>query len=42
VLDVLLNNAAAFADWSATTSSADLENARKVIDTNLFGTWRVC
>ena len=42
MLDVLLNNAAAFADWSETASSADLESARKVIDTNLFGTWRVC
>jgi NAD(P)-dependent dehydrogenase (short-subunit alcohol dehydrogenase family) len=41
-LDVLVNNAAAFADWSETASRADLENSRAVIDTNLFGTWRVC
>jgi NAD(P)-dependent dehydrogenase (short-subunit alcohol dehydrogenase family) len=41
-LDVLVNNAAAFADWSETASSADLENSRAAIDTNLFGTWRVC
>jgi NAD(P)-dependent dehydrogenase (short-subunit alcohol dehydrogenase family) len=42
LLDVLVNNAAAFADWSETASSADLENSRAVLDTNLFGTWRVC
>jgi NAD(P)-dependent dehydrogenase (short-subunit alcohol dehydrogenase family) len=41
-LDVLVNNAAAFADWSETASVADLENSRAVLDTNLFGTWRVC
>jgi NAD(P)-dependent dehydrogenase (short-subunit alcohol dehydrogenase family) len=41
-LDVLVNNAAAFADWSETASSADLENSRAVLDTNLFGVWRVC
>ena len=42
VLDVLVNNAAAFADWSETATSADLDNSRTVLDTNLFGTWRVC
>jgi NAD(P)-dependent dehydrogenase (short-subunit alcohol dehydrogenase family) len=41
-LDVLVNNAAAFADWSETASGADLEKSRAVLDTNLFGTWRVC
>jgi len=41
-LDVLVNNAAAFADWSETASTADLENSRAVLDTNLFGPWRVC
>jgi NAD(P)-dependent dehydrogenase (short-subunit alcohol dehydrogenase family) len=40
-LDVLVNNAAAFADWSETASSADLESAAAVVSTNLFGTWRV-
>ncbi len=40
-LDVLVNNAAAFADWSETASGADLENARAVFDINLFGAWRV-
>jgi NAD(P)-dependent dehydrogenase (short-subunit alcohol dehydrogenase family) len=41
-LDVLVNNAAAFADWSETASGADLGNSRAVLDTNLFGTWRAC
>ncbi|HEY7722756.1 MAG TPA: SDR family NAD(P)-dependent oxidoreductase [Pedococcus sp.] len=40
-LDVLVNNAAAFVDWSETASTADLDAARAVLDTNLFGTWRV-
>lgn len=39
-LDVLVNNAAAYADWSETASSADLAHARSVMDTNLFGVWR--
>jgi NAD(P)-dependent dehydrogenase (short-subunit alcohol dehydrogenase family) len=41
-LDVLVNNAAAFADWSETASGADLGASHAVLDTNLFGTWRVC
>jgi len=41
-LDVLVNNAAAFADWSETASGADLETSRAVLNTNLFGTWRAC
>jgi NAD(P)-dependent dehydrogenase (short-subunit alcohol dehydrogenase family) len=41
-LDVLVNNAAAFADWSETASGADLESSRAVFDTNLFGVWRAC
>jgi len=40
-LDVLVNNAAAFVDWSEMASAADLATAREVIDTNLLGTWRV-
>ncbi|WP_207955767.1 SDR family NAD(P)-dependent oxidoreductase [Rubrobacter marinus] len=40
-LDVLVNNAAAYADWSETASAADLEAARAVFETNLFGAWRV-
>lgn len=41
-LDVLVNNAAAYADWSEMASSADLELAQGVFETNLFGAWRVC
>lgn len=40
-LDVLINNAAGYADWNETASTADLEQARAVVDTNLFGAWRV-
>lgn len=38
-LDVLVNNAAAYVDWSETASAADLDAARGVLDTNLFGAW---
>lgn len=40
-LDVLVNNAAAFADWTETATTADLVTARQVMDVNLFGAWRV-
>ena len=40
-LDVLINNAAAFVDWTEMGSAADLATARAVVDTNLFGAWRV-
>jgi len=40
-LDVLVNNAAAYVDWSETASTADLTAALRVFETNLFGTWRV-
>jgi NAD(P)-dependent dehydrogenase (short-subunit alcohol dehydrogenase family) len=40
-LDVLVNNAAAYADWSETASGADLENSKTVLDISLFGAWRV-
>ena len=40
-LDVLVNNAAGYADWNETASTADLDRARAVMDTNLFGAWRV-
>jgi NAD(P)-dependent dehydrogenase (short-subunit alcohol dehydrogenase family) len=40
-LDVLVNNAAAFADWTETASAADLASARSVLDINLLGAWRV-
>jgi NAD(P)-dependent dehydrogenase (short-subunit alcohol dehydrogenase family) len=40
-LDVLVNNAAAFVDWSEAASTADLEASRAVMETNLYGAWRV-
>lgn len=40
-LDVLVNNAAAPADWAEMASSANLEAAHAAFETNLFGTWRV-
>jgi NAD(P)-dependent dehydrogenase (short-subunit alcohol dehydrogenase family) len=40
-LDVLVNNAAGFVDWTETTTGADLEEARRILETNLLGTWRV-
>ncbi|MGB3634292.1 MAG: SDR family NAD(P)-dependent oxidoreductase [Rubrobacteraceae bacterium] len=40
-LDVLVNNAAAFVDWTETALTADLESARGIFETNLFGAWRV-
>jgi NAD(P)-dependent dehydrogenase (short-subunit alcohol dehydrogenase family) len=40
-LDVLINNAAAYVDWSEATSHADLEAAGAVLRTNLFGAWRM-
>jgi NAD(P)-dependent dehydrogenase (short-subunit alcohol dehydrogenase family) len=38
-LDLLVNNAARFADWTEMPTTADLATARAVLDTNLFGTW---
>jgi NAD(P)-dependent dehydrogenase (short-subunit alcohol dehydrogenase family) len=38
-LDVLVNNAAAYVDWTETASGADLDAARGVLETNLFGAW---
>ena len=40
-LDVLVNNAAGYVDWSETASGADLEASRALFDVNLFGTWQV-
>lgn len=39
-LNVLVNNAAAYADWSETASGADLAHVQEVMNTNLFGAWR--
>ena len=40
-LHLLVNNAAAFADWTETAATADLDHALEVFDTNLFGPWRL-
>ncbi len=40
-LDVLVNNAAAFADWQEVASSANLDSVLSVLQTNLFGAWRM-
>ncbi|MDP8973393.1 MAG: hypothetical protein M3N45_09525 [Actinomycetota bacterium] len=39
-LDVLVNNPAAYVDWSETMLTPDLHTAHEVLDTNLFGAWR--
>jgi NAD(P)-dependent dehydrogenase (short-subunit alcohol dehydrogenase family) len=40
-LDVLVNNAAAYVDWSEMASGADLAAAHQVLEVNLFGPWRL-
>lgn len=40
-LDVLINNAAAYVDWTETVSGADLQAARQVLETNLYGPWQL-
>ena len=40
-LDVLINNAAAYVDWTETVTGADLDAAHRVLETNLFGAWRL-
>jgi NAD(P)-dependent dehydrogenase (short-subunit alcohol dehydrogenase family) len=40
-LDVLVNNAAAYVDWTETAATADLRAVERVLATNLFGAWRV-
>lgn len=40
-LDVVVNNAAAYVDWTETGLSADLDAARTVMETNLYGPWLV-
>jgi NAD(P)-dependent dehydrogenase (short-subunit alcohol dehydrogenase family) len=40
-LDVLINNAAAYVDWSETASGADLATAQQVLEVNLLGPWRL-
>ncbi len=40
-LDVLINNAAGYVDWSELASAADLAAAHRVLEVNLFGGWRM-
>lgn len=40
-LDVLVSNAAAFADWSETATSADLDAVDLLWHTNVVGPWRL-
>jgi NAD(P)-dependent dehydrogenase (short-subunit alcohol dehydrogenase family) len=40
-LDVLVNNAAAYVDWTETATAADLAAANAVLQTNLLGAWRM-
>jgi NAD(P)-dependent dehydrogenase (short-subunit alcohol dehydrogenase family) len=40
-LDVLINNAAAYVDWTETATAADLSRSRSVMDINLFGAWNM-
>jgi NAD(P)-dependent dehydrogenase (short-subunit alcohol dehydrogenase family) len=41
-LDVLINNAAAYVDWSETASGANHDESLRVLQTNLYGAWRMC
>jgi NAD(P)-dependent dehydrogenase (short-subunit alcohol dehydrogenase family) len=41
-LDVLINNAAAVSPYGERGETADLTNARTVLDATLFGTWNMC
>jgi NAD(P)-dependent dehydrogenase (short-subunit alcohol dehydrogenase family) len=40
-LDVLVNNAAGYVDWTETASGADLDASRAVMEVNLYGSWRL-
>jgi NAD(P)-dependent dehydrogenase (short-subunit alcohol dehydrogenase family) len=40
-LDVLINNAAAYVHWAETATAADLSHSWDVMDTNLYGPWRM-
>jgi NAD(P)-dependent dehydrogenase (short-subunit alcohol dehydrogenase family) len=40
-LDVLINNAAGMGNYGETAANADLDAAHQVIETTLFGAWRV-
>ena len=40
-LDILVNNAAGYVDWMETASTADLAAVHTLLETNLFGAWRM-
>ncbi len=40
-LDILINNAAAYVEWTEVASTADLDSAVAILQVNLFGAWRV-
>jgi NAD(P)-dependent dehydrogenase (short-subunit alcohol dehydrogenase family) len=40
-LDVLVNNAAIADGWSGTAADADFDRVKEVLETNLFGAWRL-
>jgi NAD(P)-dependent dehydrogenase (short-subunit alcohol dehydrogenase family) len=40
-LDILINNAAGFVDWTESATAADLDQSRMVMDTNLYGPWNM-
>ncbi len=40
-LDILINNAAAYVDWTETASAADLDASAAVMAVNLYGAWRI-
>ena len=40
-LDVLVNNAGITGPWSVTAAEQDLDDAHAILETNLFGAWRV-
>ena len=41
-LDILINNAAGVAPYGEKAATADLTIAHSVLETTLFGTWRLC
>ncbi|WP_027341593.1 SDR family NAD(P)-dependent oxidoreductase [Hamadaea tsunoensis] len=41
VLDVLVNNAAAYADWDQKVTTADIAQARTVMEVNVVGVWHL-
>jgi NAD(P)-dependent dehydrogenase (short-subunit alcohol dehydrogenase family) len=41
-LDILVNNAGVFLDRGQQAITADLDNVRRTLETNLFGPWQLC